>query len=306
MSKGIVSQKQLEANRSNALSSTGPRTAEGKARSSRNALKHGIFAQEVVIRDGDGAEDPKQFEALLERLWDEFQPVGGLEETLVERIAISHWRLRRAQRFEVGAIRARLDECNEPPMFPKADRVELELEKAKSVLAYELRVLPWAKEQEDLTAPQVWELLVRAWDEVAREHGSDGSEVLDTPRRQQDFLTYLKRKGLAGDQLRQRLLEAQRGVIEHTRGRLEGLETKLLEARRYDKLHQERAALLLALPDESNVNKLIRYETMVNRELDRTLNRLERLQRARQGDHVPAPVALDVNVTGMQDAKEAG
>ncbi len=65
MSKKAVSQRQMEANRRNAISSTGPRTVEGKARSSRNALKHGIFAQEVVIRDGDGAEDPAEFEALL-------------------------------------------------------------------------------------------------------------------------------------------------------------------------------------------------------------------------------------------------
>ena len=145
MSKGIVSQKQLEANRSNALSSTGPRTAEGKARSSRNALKHGIFAQEVVIRDGDGAEDPKQFEALLERLWDEFQPVGALEEKLVECIAVSYWRLRRAQRFEVGAIREQADTCNRPPTSSDAKEAERGLEEAKRELADALDALAWAQ-----------------------------------------------------------------------------------------------------------------------------------------------------------------
>ena len=41
-----ISQKQLEANRKNALKSTGPRTPEGKAAISRNALKHGIFARD--------------------------------------------------------------------------------------------------------------------------------------------------------------------------------------------------------------------------------------------------------------------
>ena len=51
----MASIKQIEANRSNALNGTGPRTAEGKARSSRNALTHGLTAQEIVIPGEDVA-----------------------------------------------------------------------------------------------------------------------------------------------------------------------------------------------------------------------------------------------------------
>src|SRR5262245_24482140 len=51
----MASIKQIEANRSNALNGKGPRTAEGKARSSRNALTHGLTAQEIVIPGEDVA-----------------------------------------------------------------------------------------------------------------------------------------------------------------------------------------------------------------------------------------------------------
>ena len=52
-----VSQKKLDANRKNARLSTGPKTKEGKRHSRRNALKHGILANKLLIKDGLGAED---------------------------------------------------------------------------------------------------------------------------------------------------------------------------------------------------------------------------------------------------------
>lgn len=47
-----------------AARSTGPRTPEGKAVSSRNALKHGLTARQIVIK----GESQAEFDALLERL----------------------------------------------------------------------------------------------------------------------------------------------------------------------------------------------------------------------------------------------
>ena len=76
-----TSLKKVEANRRNARLSTGPRTEHGKRAVARNAIKHGLLAREVVITAGDGEEDLQEFEALLERLWQEYEPVGVLEET---------------------------------------------------------------------------------------------------------------------------------------------------------------------------------------------------------------------------------
>ena len=110
-----VTKKQLQANRENARRSTGPRSPEGKARAARNALKHGLLARQVVIVGSDGAENPADFDALVADLCHELQPRGVVEEMLVARLAAAYWRLRRAHRFELGAIREALDDCGELP-----------------------------------------------------------------------------------------------------------------------------------------------------------------------------------------------
>ena len=97
MSTKTVSEKQLQANRRNAAKSTGPKTPEGKARSRRNALKHGLLADQVLITDGDGAEDPHDFHALLDQFYADHQPASALEKMLVERIAALQCRARARQ-----------------------------------------------------------------------------------------------------------------------------------------------------------------------------------------------------------------
>lgn len=93
----MVTEKQIAANRENAKKSTGPRTPEGKAISSGNAIKHGLTAtKRVVLAD----EKQEQFEAMREHLIDEMQTGTALEKILVEEIAAIAWRLRRAARIE--------------------------------------------------------------------------------------------------------------------------------------------------------------------------------------------------------------
>ena len=94
----MTSEKQVAANRENAKKSTGPRTAEGKARCSGNAIKHGLTARErVVLKD----ESSKQFEAMRLCLLEEMQIGSAVEKLLLEDIAASAWRLRRIARIEV-------------------------------------------------------------------------------------------------------------------------------------------------------------------------------------------------------------
>ena len=96
----MASAKQIEANRSNALNGTGPRTAKGKARSSRNALTHGLTAQEIVIP----GEDVAAYRSFEQQLIDDLQPYGSCELDLVERLAATYWRLRRIPRFEAALM----------------------------------------------------------------------------------------------------------------------------------------------------------------------------------------------------------
>jgi hypothetical protein len=101
----VLLSKRTAANRRNAQLSTGPRTEKGKIHSRRNALKHGILASALLITEGEGAEDPAEWDELLGALSRDLAPVGALEEILVEKIAKCYWRERRALRCEAGLIR---------------------------------------------------------------------------------------------------------------------------------------------------------------------------------------------------------
>jgi len=117
----MPSQPQLDANRRNARLSTGPKTPEGKAASSRNALKHGLLARDAVLLE----EDTPAFLQLLATFQAEHQPVGPLEEFLVCQMAAAEWRLARVTRIETGLIATRLEQsrlslrhtyADEPPL----------------------------------------------------------------------------------------------------------------------------------------------------------------------------------------------
>ncbi|MDP9437888.1 MAG: hypothetical protein M3P49_03950, partial [Actinomycetota bacterium] len=94
----MTSDKKAQANRRNALKSTGPKTPEGKAAIRLNAVKHGLLSQDVLLP----GEDEAALRELGERLGEELQPIGELESLLVDRIIASHWRLRRLGRVEAG------------------------------------------------------------------------------------------------------------------------------------------------------------------------------------------------------------
>jgi hypothetical protein len=94
-----ASVRRIAANKQNAAKSTGPRTADGKARSSQNALKHGLTARTALLP----SEDPAEFAAFCEELFSFLQPQGALEEKLVDRAVSLWWRLQRIPAIE-GAL----------------------------------------------------------------------------------------------------------------------------------------------------------------------------------------------------------
>ncbi len=86
----------ISANRMNAQKSTGAITQAGKNKVSRNAVTHGLFSKQLVLE----SENPLEYQTLLEQLHSGLFPVGILEESLVERIAVSLWRQKRLVKAE--------------------------------------------------------------------------------------------------------------------------------------------------------------------------------------------------------------
>ncbi len=96
----MTSDRQLSANRLNAQRSTGPRTVQGKSRSRRNALKHGLTARTIIV----GIENPDEFLAFSRQIASAYRTTSPVQRQMVERLATLLWRLRRAQMFETGLL----------------------------------------------------------------------------------------------------------------------------------------------------------------------------------------------------------
>jgi hypothetical protein len=86
-----------EASRRNGARSRGPKTPEGKARSSQNALKHGLRAQKHMLLPGESAAEYQRLEAAL---LEELAPEGALQTVLARRVVAAAWRLERVERIE--------------------------------------------------------------------------------------------------------------------------------------------------------------------------------------------------------------
>jgi len=105
---------QITANRANAHFSTGPRSVEGKAASSRNSLKLGLTAQSLIIP----GEDPAEFDQFIAGHEQKFQPVGPVEEELLEVLIRSAWMKRRYARIEADYLSARIAALPEGTEYP--------------------------------------------------------------------------------------------------------------------------------------------------------------------------------------------
>ena len=87
----------------------GPRTPAGKARASRNAIKHGILSASPVI-PGENRGDWELFEdEVLTHLY----PAGAVETALAQQIALTLWRRARLIRYETQSIRSDLETVEE-------------------------------------------------------------------------------------------------------------------------------------------------------------------------------------------------
>ena len=114
----------LAANPQNAILSTGPRTAEGKALACQNARTHGLLSRQVLLPD----EDADYLAAVRQQLHAQLAPVGALETLLADDMVAAAWRLRRLHRVEAEVFaveRARL----------KSDGMESGVGVASDVLA---------------------------------------------------------------------------------------------------------------------------------------------------------------------------
>jgi hypothetical protein len=286
-----TSPKQIAANRRNALKSTGPRTRQGRAVSRMNALKHGILSKEVLVRGRVLQECEAELAALHRRFQDDLQPQGPLEEMLVDQIVTAHWRLRRALTAEAGEIALSVDsgekqrtrgthpalqwmkwtEFGDPILAMGSSRL------GNRILKKWLSEVRSAVEQDgELTESTVQKLAQRFDGKVnslvaeLEAFRTKAAEERSTPvSRKKAALTFLDRK-LRGIELLLEICDEEENREEETR---------------------QAAAVL---PSGATLDKILRYETKLERQIYRALAQLERMQRMRRGEAVPPPLTVDL------------
>ncbi|MCU1238951.1 MAG: hypothetical protein JWP63_6918 [Candidatus Solibacter sp.] len=108
----MLSETKKVAARINGARSRGPVTPEGKAHSSRNALRHGLLANVIVLPN----EDPAVFEDLFYVLVGSFNPASEAEMSMIEELAATTWRVRRACAMEKTILEAGI--ADRPELSP--------------------------------------------------------------------------------------------------------------------------------------------------------------------------------------------
>jgi len=283
-----------------ARGATGPRTAAGKRRSRYNALKTGIFAKAVLVK----GELPTEFASLLEGLRRDLQPQGTLEAVLVETLAILFWRRRRvlgaegaeiakAAEFQtVDSMQAQVCEAwdqsragetsggmlrqsSNPFVLQEAVQALAMVRIALETFGFQKDKDPWLLRKlygldHDNGVPLSVFKLYQALSDLAT-NPSKGDEAPPSPDE-------LKKQALA-------ILDA---------------EIKRLEALRelqriVGKQRGEYETIAALVPSQDALDRLVRYEAHLSREIDRTLSQLERLQRIRLGQAVPPQLRLEVS-----------
>jgi hypothetical protein len=279
----ITSDKRSEASRRNGRKSRGPITIRGKKRSSRNALKHGLLSNEVVISEGEVEEDAKQYNDVFNAHMEEFSPVGIHEKMLVKEIVDCRWRLRRVKLAEVGEIRKNFD-SSDSDLRPRFEFGIFNSRAQRKLGAWE--ELRTQVEQGKLSAEAERRL---------QETCEEEAELSDA------YATFRKRShttDVGGNQPETvadpDFLEAQRQILEAIEFHVQALESRIRFYKRRVGLAvtADRAANLV--PDSTVLDRLLRYEAAINRQLYKAIHELERSQMRRSGNLVPAANQLDV------------
>jgi hypothetical protein len=282
---------------------TGPRTSMGKERSRRNAVTHGIFADAVLL----GSESRKEFNAHRRGMFDYWQPEGTAQVLDVEIMVTTSWRMRRALIAETALIGRSM-------RFPKV----------KPTIQYNdvVHILVHHEGQEkfdglllSMGAPKMSDRdycisLLRELEEGISDgfHEARDSQILSKLYGQQadhnnedNLLTRYhtclamatcsdderQKNGFPGpDKCKVRFLKEIRSEID----RLERLKS-------FEDARSEVERLVQNVPDDPQLDRLLRYQAALEREYSDALNRLERLQRARRGQPLPPRLEIQHSIS---------
>lgn len=278
------------------IRATGPISESGKERSSRNAIKHGIFSEAILIK----GESRAQFNSLRVALWEALRPEGRLEELLIDKLASISWRYRRFLLAETGEIRNQflewdqkrnqqdesvadslrdeeclIDDIQDPNVLKRCLELLAQLREG-------IKTTGFREERDTFILEKIY-----GHNEYSRSRlQSEYAAWLDTSKAPEDERV---REGYATQE------ECNENVVEEIEAEVRRL--KASHKRRITIRSQRNEIELLRrkIPEIPWLDRVLRYEASLERTFDRTLGQLERIQRLRLGQ--PVAPRIDVNVS---------
>ena len=271
------SPERIATNRANAQKSTGPKTAEGKAASKRNAVKHGLLSREVLV----AGEDHQALTALQQWFAEELQPVGPMEVMLVGQIVATHWRLRRVLAAESGDIKreAQLKAASAPSSaLPPA--LEDTVAGCQLLQTWLSDTLLAVERDGELTLGTVGEFSTRVGDRpsllkcnLIKLHFRHRPDKKQDTEEEEPWLEAHKKE-----------------VITFLNEHLSRLATRETHCQKLEEKEAKARQTYAVLPSAEAMERLGRYESMLNRQLFRAMKELRTLQKEREGRNPKAEV----------------
>ena len=277
---GDLSLQTILANRKNAQLSTGPKTALGKGKSALNAVKHGIFTKECLKNISD--EEARDYEVLRAGIFESLKPRDQMQAILCDKIAIDAWRLRKVLAFEQGATQLEmlnLDTSDSPVDLSRREVLVGHLESYKSELKNlnQLKNLINNGALNSLSelSGEIYELLFEVIQSVKQRFPEIYEKVeIDYLHECENLRDFCEQNDIEIETFKQDLLDRIENKLRSGSNMPNYYENSLQEFDHKRSIYESVAQL----PSAENTDKVIRYETHLQRSIEKNLRLLRSLQ----------------------------
>lgn len=279
--------------------SGGPRTERGKGKSSRNAVRHGIFSTVIL----EGCESKQKYQKILRALIEYFKPKGYAERILVEKLAAILWRQARLVRAESAEILNASEQALIERLFGHGRDREIRetdggmiadgansasLERGIELLK-ELRANVERRGFDSATDPA---LLFKLYGRAVRRYAPGNSFVTYF------YWKYYSEMYVVENGVRKAVIpleEAKKHAIDQISREICWAEFRQQRLTRHEDRLLELNKTASLFPSEVALERIIRYEAHLSREIDRILQQLERFKRIRTGQATLPPIEVNLS-----------
>lgn len=286
----MTTEKQKQANQKNAIASTGAITEKGKEIVSKNAIKHGIFSNTLILNSQEHQENEEEYQNLLTALMNSLSPQNQMEHLLVEKICVDFWRLRRVLKFESGSIFDNLNKIvNSYYSYPNKNERNPEIDKninhKKEMIEWNTKYITYLKKGEVSFEHETWsvhdlesditdDFFHIIDDDSSLLNSSESSKYYDKGLTFKECKAVFERNNITDKNISERLVKCLKKQNEKFKNEIDSLE----QSKKKNNLAHEIHHLLSHLPQTESAEKVMKYEKSLQKSIFQNIALLKKLQ----------------------------